>query len=238
MEIADNIIHRLLQNVYFITGTACAGKSTAVRLLAEELDGICCGENYHMELQSAADPAHQPALCYFDTMPDWQAFIHRSPEDYAKWIEDSAAEAAQLELILLLRLVPQGRPVFVDTNIPLEQLHRISDERHVAVMLSPQSLSVERFFDRSDPDKRFLLRQIQAAPDPAWAMENYRQILRRVNSQAVYDAYANSGFRCFVRTPERTIPEALEALKRHFGFSANGSEGRRADGEGVCTPSE
>lgn len=47
MIIPNNIIKIMFRNVYFITGTAYAGKSTAVKLLAERYDGICCGENYH-----------------------------------------------------------------------------------------------------------------------------------------------------------------------------------------------
>ena len=35
------------ENVYFITGTAYAGKSTMVKLLAQKFDGIACEENYH-----------------------------------------------------------------------------------------------------------------------------------------------------------------------------------------------
>ncbi|MBR6045920.1 MAG: hypothetical protein IKP47_09835 [Ruminococcus sp.] len=35
MEIADNILRYYLRNVYFITGTAYAGKSTAAKLLSE-----------------------------------------------------------------------------------------------------------------------------------------------------------------------------------------------------------
>ena len=34
-------------NVYFINGTAYAGKSTMTKLLAEKYDGILCEENYH-----------------------------------------------------------------------------------------------------------------------------------------------------------------------------------------------
>ena len=34
-------------DAYFITGTAYAGKSTMVKLLAEKYGGIFCGENYH-----------------------------------------------------------------------------------------------------------------------------------------------------------------------------------------------
>ena len=34
-------------NVYFINGTAYAGKSTLVKKLAEKYNGIACEENYH-----------------------------------------------------------------------------------------------------------------------------------------------------------------------------------------------
>lgn len=34
-------------NVYFINGTAYAGKSTMIKLLADKYDGIACEENYH-----------------------------------------------------------------------------------------------------------------------------------------------------------------------------------------------
>lgn len=34
-------------NVYFINGTAYAGKSTMVKMLAEKYNGMACEENYH-----------------------------------------------------------------------------------------------------------------------------------------------------------------------------------------------
>lgn len=53
-------------------------------------------------------------------------------------------------------------------------LKEIADYHNVAVMLSPQSMSVDRFFDREDPEKQFLLRKIQEAPDPKAAMDMKR----------------------------------------------------------------
>ena len=71
MEIADNILKELLKNCYFLNGTAYAGKSTMVRLLAQRHDGIECGENYHDALMEATDPVCQPNLGYFKTMSSW-----------------------------------------------------------------------------------------------------------------------------------------------------------------------
>lgn len=44
MFIENNILKHYLQNVYFITGTAYAGKSTMVKMLAEKYCLVCCGE--------------------------------------------------------------------------------------------------------------------------------------------------------------------------------------------------
>ncbi len=215
-SIDSNILRSLFRNVYFINGTAYAGKSTVVRLLAEKYDGICCGENYHMELLHHADPTHQPNLCYFDIMSDWQEFISRTPQQYSDWINGTAREAAQLEIIKLLQLVPQGKRIFVDSNIPIDVLKLISDHHHVAIMLSPQNMSVERFFDRSDPEKQFLLSQIKAAPDPAAAMENYRACLAKINSTETYEQFAQSGFYTYIRQEDSTIAGAIQEIETHF----------------------
>ena len=110
--------------------------------------------------------------------------------------------------------------IFVDTNIPLDILSEISDYHHVAVMLSPQSMSVERFFDRSDPEKQFLLNVIDSCEDPAAVMENYRQGLARINSQEHYQEYANSGFFTVVREDNGvdTREAVCETIARHFGL--------------------
>lgn len=216
IQLESNIIRHILKNVYFINGTAYAGKSTMVHLLAEKYNGIECGENYHSALMDAIDVEHQPYLSYFDTMSGWQEFIHRTPEEYDAWITGSSREAAELEIILLLRLAEQGKKVFVDTNIPVKILKEISDYHHVAIMLSPQYMSVNRFFDREDADKQFLYRQIMLSDDPEATMANYRKCLEKINSRERYEEFAQSGFFTHVRTEESTIPETLAILEKHF----------------------
>ena len=52
MHIENNILRYYLRNVYFITGTAYAGKSTMVKMLSEKYGMIACGENFHNEITS------------------------------------------------------------------------------------------------------------------------------------------------------------------------------------------
>ena len=52
MHIENNILRYYLRNVYFITGTAYAGKATMVKRLSEKYGMIACGENFHNEITS------------------------------------------------------------------------------------------------------------------------------------------------------------------------------------------
>ena len=221
MKIENNVLKHYLKNVYFITGTSYAGKSTAVHLLAEQYGLIECGENYHMAVSEAvATPQTHPDLCYNKSLTDWRDFVTRTPEEYERWMYAVGREAAEFEVAALIALAQKGK-VIVDTNIPVDLLHEISDYSRVAVMLSPQSMSVDRFFDRSDPDKQFLLGVIDSCEDPAAVMENYRRGLALVNSREHYDEYAESGFFTVLREDNGidTRDEVCEKLAKHFGFT-------------------
>ena len=103
-------------NAYFITGTAYAGKSTMVKLLAEKYNGILCEENYHDQMLPGLDSTEFPFLTYTRDLEDWHDFIRRTPEEYKAWMDGVSRECEILELRLLDGLKDQGRPVFVDTN--------------------------------------------------------------------------------------------------------------------------
>lgn len=221
MKIENNILKHYLKNVYFITGTAYAGKSTTVKMLAERYGMVCCGENYHMEAANeVATPKTHPDICYNRLLTDWKEFVTRSPEEYERWIYAVGREAAEFEVAELIS-VSKDKKVIVDTNIPLDTLKEISDYSRVAVMLCPQSMSVERFFNRDDPEKQFLLNVIDSCDDPIAVMDNYRQGLARINSKEHYDEYANSGFFTVVREDNGvdTREEVCHRIAKHFGLT-------------------
>ena len=218
MKIENNILKSYLKNVLFITGTAYAGKSTMCAMLAEKHNLYHCGENYMLdEFLEIATPDKQPNLCY--QRKDWQEFLSRTPEEYEAWIYGGGREIAEMEIAELIRVSGHQR-VIVDTNIPVDMLREIADYHQVAVMLSPGSMSVERFFDRDDEDKVFLLRQIQKCDNPEKIMENYLECVARVNSKEHYEEYANSGFFTITREDNDvdTKQETLAVLERHFGL--------------------
>ena len=204
------------QNVYFINGNAYAGKSTMVKLLAEKYNGILCEENYQDIILDQLDKNEFPALTYTRDLKDWTHFIRRTPDEYEKWIKDVTKECTIIELQILEKLLNQNKPIFVDTNIPVEVLHKISDTDHVLIMLADPSISVNRFFERPDKEKQFLYKLLLSEPNPTFALNNFRKCLERINSIENYNNFFNSGFNVILRDDNRTIEETLTIVENKF----------------------
>ena len=209
-----------LSNVYFIIGTSYAGKSTLVKNLAKKHNGIALEENYHDEKLPELDAEQFPNLTYTRDLQDWHEFIRRTPDEYVTWINAVQVECEIVELKILEELLSKpesrGKKIFVDTNIRVETLHRISDADHVLVMLSDPEIGIHRFFDRPDPEKQFLYQLMMEEPDPQAALDNYREILTRICSKESYQMLEQSGFKVIYRdegrTPEETVRLAEQLL--------------------------
>lgn len=213
-----------LYNVYFVTGTSYAGKSTLVRNLADRHGGIALGENYHNAKLPGLDRREFPNLTYTRDLRDWHDFIRRTPEEYVRWLKDVTKECETVELRILRELLADpatgDRKIFADTNISIKTLRSISDTGHVLVMLADPETAIRRFFDRPDPEKQFLYRLMLEEPDPQAALDNYREILKRVCTRESYDEYLHSGFRVILRDESRSPEETAELAEKLLGIAA------------------
>ncbi|WP_022779015.1 hypothetical protein [Butyrivibrio sp. AE3009] len=202
-----------LRNVYFVIGTSYAGKSTIVKNLAKKHNGLALEENYHDEKLPELDSKEFPNLTYTRDLQDWHEFIRRTPDEYVTWINNVKKECEIVELQILEELLSDqkncDKKIFVDTNISIETLHKISDADHVLVMLSDPQISIHRFFDRPDPEKQFLYQLMLEEPDPQAALDNYREILTRICSKEEYEMLENSGFKVIYRDEDRTQEETV-----------------------------
>lgn len=202
-------------NVYFINGTAYAGKSTMVKLLAQKYNGIACEENYHDSRSASLDKEKFPALTYTRDLKDFRYFIRRTPQEYENWIKEVNKECSIIELEILEDLVRENKDkkIFVDTNISLSTLREISDNDHVLIMLADPSVSINRFFDRPDKEKQFLYKIMLEEENPKQALENFRKCLDRVNNKEIYDEFLNFGFNVVLRDDNRSIEETLKIVE-------------------------
>ena len=209
-------IRNKLKNVYFVNGTAYAGKSTIVKIISDRLGLYFCGENYNLDkVLTKVEPKECPNLCYFKTMKSWQEFVSRTPEEYDAWIIGGQVEITPFEIEDLIEL-SKNQKVIVDTNIPVDILHKISDYNHVAILLSPQNMSVNEFFNRKDPEKLFILEEIKKTKNPESTLENYKKCIEKVNSLEHYNKFLNSGFKCFVREEKSNLEDRYNQIIKHF----------------------
>lgn len=204
------------KNVYFINGNAYAGKSTMVKLLAEKYNGILCEENYHNAYLSDLDKNEFPGLTYTRDLKDWRDFIRRTPDEYEHWINITSKECEILELQILEDLIKEDKLIFVDTNISIKTLSKISDKDHVLIMLADPDISVNRFFERPDREKQFLYKLLLNEEDPNFAIENFRNCLKRINTKEKYNEFLNSGFNVILRDEKRSIDETLKLVECSF----------------------
>ena len=220
IQISGNLIRHYLKNVYFINGHSYAGKSTMVKMLAERYGMTACGENYHDAFpREKLSRWKQPGLCYFETMSGWEEWLSMTPEEHWNWTEAVSRECVEIEILELVKLSAGGKKIVVDTNIPVDILREISDYRHVAIMLcDPPDIAATRFFDREDPEKRFMMDQIRKCKDPEAALKNF-------NSWALYHPpgetdWQHTGFFTYTRSDfeHDTREEVLQALAAHFGL--------------------
>lgn len=218
IQLSDNIVRHYLRNVYFINGHSYAGKSTMVKMLAEHYDMIFCGENFHNVFpRDQLSRWKQPALCYFDTMNGWEEWLNMSPEEHGQWTDKCSQECIDIEILECIKLAASGKKVIVDTNIPPNVLRNISSYHRVAIMLcEPADICKTRFFDRDDPDKKFIMDQIKRTKDPEATLENF-------NSWSTYEPpikidWANTGFFTYTRTDfdNDTREQMFDTLSKHF----------------------
>ncbi len=212
-----------LKNVYFIIGTSYAGKSTAVKNLARRHGGIALEENYHDVKLPELDSREFPSLCYTRDLQDWHEFIRRTPAEYIAWLKNVRKECETVELQILGELLekPEVREkkIFVDTNISIDTLHRITNPHHVLVMMAPAEIGINRFFDRPDAEKQFLYQLMMEEPDPQAALDNYREMLTQLHSKESYSELLNAGFAVIWRDENRTIEQTMDLADQVFGLT-------------------
>lgn len=209
------------ENIYYFNGSAYAGKSTMVKLLAEKYNGIACEENYHDELLDTLDKEEYPCLTYTRDLEDFHEFIRRTPEEYYAWIQGVTLECEKVELQILEKLSNENpdKRIFVDTNICVETLWKISDKEHVAIMLADPDISVRRFFERPDKEKQYLYQLMLEEEDPEAALANFRKCLELINSKESYDHMRDSGFNVIYRDENRSIEDTMRLVEKNLGLA-------------------
>ncbi|MBP5604608.1 MAG: shikimate kinase [Ruminiclostridium sp.] len=216
MLIQDNILKEYLKNVYFVTGTACGGKSTISRALGREFGfEVFNIDDRFEEHRAKSDPLIQVNMN--KNFANADEFFLRPVEEYTKWLLDNARE--QLDFIILdLIRISQDRPVICDSHITAEEADVLTvPERTVFLIKEPTDIS-ELISDYSGrPDHTDFRDYLNSATDAEKARYNCGKVLYELNRDACKKIKA-SRYRWIERTADSTVEKTMKMVADHFGF--------------------
>lgn len=211
MKIANNIIKHHLSHVYWVVGTACAGKTTLCKYLSEKYhmyyydSDTKFGE--HLLMSNAKD---QPAMNI--DRSDWNIYFSRPPKEYAKWLRDSITEQYYFIIADLLSL-PKDKLVIVDNMFSPEITSSISPYNHVLCLTSESDIANREFFDRDD--KNDLYQLIMSLNNAKSLFDNVSKTLKLVHSET-YDKIINSNLAYYIRSENTTLDDLVKYAVNHF----------------------
>lgn len=151
MNISENILKHNLKNVYFLTGTACAGKTTMCKALAEKHGFIFFNSNHRTDdfasWSELCDIQYQKVSARQNT--DWEYFFNRPAEQYIEWLEQVSMEYLEYGLIEIIKL-SQINTVITDIQVPIRLLKQISDFNHIACLITSPDFVIRDYYVRED----------------------------------------------------------------------------------------
>ncbi len=213
MIFQDNVIKEYLRNVYFITGTPCAGKTTITKALGKKYNiPVYVIDDQFTIHRLLSDPEHQPNMNR--QFRDADEFFGRSVEEYRNWLLGNSRE--QLDYVLMdLIQFSRDRIVLCDIHIVAEDALRITDPSRIAFLLrNPEDL-VEEYAGR--PDHQGFHHFIHSASDFEQARVTCNETLYSLNIGR-YNAIRNSGFFWLERDDSRSVDETAALVEKHFGW--------------------
>ena len=213
MQIQNNILRHYLKNVLFVCGTACGGKTTVARMLAEK-HGFALYDMDQMydRHRAMADKEHQPNMCYH--MQDHHAQWTRNVQEQAAWNMKNLAEQTDMVLLDLIRL-SRHETVVADVLYSPVYTRELVDEKQLVFLTVDKSVLRTQYFNR--PEKQAFYQFVKAQPLADVYFDNILSGLELTN-ELEQEAMRQSGLKIIKRQPDDTRESLLCKVELHFGL--------------------
>ena len=218
MNIANNIIKHSLQNVFFLVGTACGGKTTMANELSKKYGFIHFNDNWnednHKVWESIVDEKYQPNASKRKEI-DWEAYFSRSVEEFLEDKNDNHGTAENLEFSII-ELIKMSNTSKVIADVWIEDfdfLLEISDRSRIACMLAPGEIIIRDYYDRED--HKAFTDCIKSLKDPERKFNTQNELFR-IGAKEMADKAKTYGLFSIMRNDESTIEGTLKLLEDHF----------------------
>ena len=227
MNIANNIIKYSLQNVYFLTGTMLAGKTTMSKILAEKHGFIWFDYNHNGEpfkkWVSICDEKYQPLQIARtkrhnkQTNYDWDAHFNRPAEEIiaeqsGRSLNDEFLEFVMIELIKL----SQNNKVIIDYCASIEILVEIANYDRIACLLTtPHLITTKNYGSRDDHKDHY--EWLLSLNEPEKKIAKNDEIFK-IQSQKICEEAERYGLFSIMRNEDSTVENTLRLLEEHFNL--------------------
>jgi len=218
MNIAENILKHSLQNVYFLVGTACGGKTTMGRALAKKYGYIYYSDNWNEDIfkvwQSILNEKYQPNSTRRKEI-DWEAYFSRSVEEFLADEKDNhgGSEYVAFSIIELIKL-SQNNKVIADVWIDdFGFLTEISDRSRIACLLAPGELIIRDYYQRDD--HKDFTECIKSLKNPEEKFETQNELFR-IGAKKMAEEAKKYNLFSIMRNENSTVEGTMLLLEEHF----------------------
>ncbi|HEY0783254.1 MAG TPA: hypothetical protein VGE98_12415 [Thermoanaerobaculia bacterium] len=216
-----------LAHVRWLGGSACAGKTTVARRLAERCGlSLYSTDDAFAAHRERADPHRHPVFCRLMDRPAevlWKA----PPEEQAAELLAFYEDELQMVVDDVLAL-PRERPVLVEGVglLPARLAPLLAAPGHALWLIATPELRRNRYPERGSYVQELLAR----CADPAQAFARWMERDDRVAAKLGEDAAAR-GLAWISVDGERDVGAVVEEAERRLGLSAEATSVSRSGGE-------
>ncbi|GHU87372.1 hypothetical protein FACS1894202_01540 [Clostridia bacterium] len=208
MNIPQHILQHYLRNTFFFCGTACAGKSTISKALAEKHNFHWLDENViNYKFAGLAPPQSAE---YSPT--DWTEHFQRPVEEYWAWLEKNCEEQFPLTVLEAIQL-SADKPVAVDCAAPVHVVLEFLPPENAIFLITDAERAARVNLTR--PDHQDLAMFIKSLPQANEITENIYKLFVYGNTLR-QEAIRASGTFFIERTDDSTVENMLAEVERYF----------------------
>lgn len=211
MKIENNILRHYLQNVYWIGGTACGGKTTASKTIAEKYGFYHYdADSKFNEYKELAEEENQPELS--KNFKSALEYFSRPTDEYVEFLDKTNREAFEMMVIELI-LLSKDQTIVVEGHYPPELMKEIAPNNRIAFLYAEDGIIKRDYYDREDKQS-----MLKAISEVAKSDEVKNHVFDVILESAALQIKAGKecGYKILERDDNSTVESMLYKLEKHF----------------------
>lgn len=199
-----------MNNIYFLLGSPCSGKTTISKLLCEKYNMLYySGDIHRFDFFKNAQVEKHPYMT-----KNTRDFFSWTVDEMIEWERGVISEQTPMIIEKLKELSLSNEKILFEGMIDLSVIRSIVDSNRVCYLTVNKKISENEFYNRES--HKGLLDNIMKNPSITEDEKKRRVVIRR---QAAIEAFTDDSEKYNVIQFDRTnasVEEMLEAVESHF----------------------